>query len=161
MKKILATLFGGIILFVILTYLSRDVYPTSSLYNFKRIYEKVNFILKPTPSEKAEYFTLLLDKRFDELQRVYIIDHFYILSSSLRYSTTAGEATKYIVDNNLTGNVLPLKRKFESHKKLAEKMAREYKGKGESASYIQDIANYADIYQNSLDEFCRNKNCTQ
>ena len=162
MKKVTATLLAGIIFFILLTILSKDAYPGSSLYNFKRVYEKGVLFSKSEPPQKAEYLTQLLDIRLVELQHVYTVNRFFILSSSLRYSATAGEATQYIISNNLTDKVLPLKMKFEAHKKVIGKMAKEYKdykGKGDNASFFQDAVNYADIYQNSLDDFCRVNKC--
>lgn len=120
------------------------------LYKVKRLQEKTYFNFKSDPATKADYLNQLLDKRLVELENL-VEDKKYqfLLSSSLRYSTTAGELTDIVKVNNLDHKTLPLKVKFMSHKvrlqNLLDIYPKDIVGNVEYKYLIDDI-NYLDLY---------------
>src|SRR5574337_127114 len=82
------------------------------LYSLKRVQEKVFLSLRITPKDKLEYMSYLLDKRLKELEDpIKNNDHNYVLESSSRYFTLAGQMTDLIVANNLKDYVNPIQQK--------------------------------------------------
>ena len=120
------------------------------LYKVKRLQEKTYFNLKSDPAAKADYLSQLLDKRLVELENmVDYIKYQFLLSSSLRYSTTAGELTDLIKYNNLDHKMLPLQVKFMSHKVRLQNLLDIYPKdiQGNVAyKYLIDDINYLDLY---------------
>jgi len=95
---------------ILTRYVNPDFVP---LFNLKRLQEKVFLNTKPSPESKVEYMTFLLNVRLDEIK--YILSrkkYDYLLSTSLRYSTLAGETTELIIANNLKDQAEPLKNQF-------------------------------------------------
>ncbi len=149
------------VLIVILTvvagslFLSNQASPDSLLFGVKRLQEKVFMNISQTPEKKVDYYMSLLDKRLEEID--YLVKNKqsnYLWSASLRYSTSAGEISKLIVDNNLTSYASKAITKFKSHqivlKNLDETFPNHYNV--EEWKYLQDDSNYIDLYINQLSQ---------
>lgn len=127
-------------------------------YNFKRLYEKVQLNLKSNSEDKLNYQFKLLDKRLTEL--VYIVENgnsSYVLTTSLRYSTTAGQVTELIIENNLKDQAEKTKEKFEAHLLIVKDLPQKYPKDDEEIKYIIDDANYLKIYIDLLSLFSTNQ----
>lgn len=109
-------------------------------------------LLKFSPESKVKYYEVLLEKRLKDLSTV--IDDgepSYILSSSLRYSTTAGQLTEYMQKNNMKGDVPTVLNIFKEHQKTLSELINSYpKDRDGEWKYIQDDINYLDTYSEYL-----------
>ena len=96
----------------------------------------------------------LLDSRLEELQNVVKNKNYdYVLRSSLRYSTLAGQITDLIVSNNLTDKIEAVRNQFLNHKKLLDTLYVAYpKNIRDNVEwkYIQDDFNYLNLYLDKL-----------
>jgi hypothetical protein len=121
------------------------------LYNIKRLYEKNQLNSKSSIYDKLNYLYGLLDKRLAELE--FIVKEgksSYVLTTSLRYSTTAGQITELIIQNNLKNESQKAKEKLESHFLIVKDLPQKYPKTDEEVKYIIDDANYLKIYINQL-----------
>jgi len=135
---------------ILTRYVNPDFVP---LFNLKRLQEKVFLNTKPSPESKVEYMTFLLNVRLDEIK--YILSrkkYDYLLSTSLRYSTLAGETTELIIANNLKDQAEPLKNQFLYHKQILHDLYVSYPKNTDNVEYkyLEDDINYLDIYLNKL-----------
>ena len=98
----------------------------------------------------------LLDSRLEELQNVVKNKNYtYVLRSSLRYSSLAGEIADLVVTNNLTDKVPGIKQQFLNHQKLLDELYVAYpKNIPDNVEwkYIQDDFNYLGLYLDKLEE---------
>src|SRR5258708_138441 len=98
---LLLAIFLGLILF------SDKVNPNlGPLFQFKRLQEKFYLSLRNSPETKLDYQKTLLNNRAQELR--YLVEtknYRYILTSSLRYSATAGNITNLIADAGLKDRI--------------------------------------------------------
>lgn len=144
-----------LIIFALSLILSQKANPDiPPLFTLKRLQEKAFFKLKSSPLSKGAYLESLLEVRLEELEN--LVDsrsYNYILSSSLRYSATAGELTNLVVSNNLKGEMDHLKNIFSKHQKrllyLTDKYPKDIPG-NEEWKYIQDDFNYLGLYLDQL-----------
>lgn len=150
LKKILIII---LVLIAISLLLSNSTNPDAPFFGIKRLQEKVFLSFSLTPEKKADYYLSLLDKRLEEIN--YLIrnnktDHLW--SASLRYSATAGEISKLIVDNKLTSYASKAIEKFKSHQKAFKNLDDTFPNRFESENwkYLQDGVNYLDQYINQL-----------
>lgn len=155
MVKIILTLIANILITLLviagLIVASQDANPTSSLYTLKRVGETILFMTKITPQEKAAYYEVLLDRRLQEVKRVYKEKQYEaLLETSLRYSSTAGIATQYIVQHNLTDASKQLKEVFENDKVELEKMRNALPKNNVDGKYLTDAINYTTTYAEQL-----------
>jgi hypothetical protein len=150
MKSIIGVILAGVLFFGIIFYLSPRFMPESSFYNFKRLAEKGTMATKPGSEAKSNYYLYLLDQRYKELDWVATYNHDLVLSSSLRYSTTAGEAVQHIKANNLTESVKPLQDRFDKHKKKFEYHEKNAGDIGGQRGFLKDAVNYIDLYSADL-----------
>lgn len=150
MKSIIGVILAGIIFFGFIFWLSPRFMPESPFYNFKRIAEKGTMATKRTPTAKADYYLYLLDQRYKELDWVSKYRYEYVLSSSLRYSTTAGEAVQVVKTNNLTAYKQPLLDRFAVHKKKYQHHEKTVGVVGGQRSFLRDAINYIDLYSADL-----------
>ncbi len=129
------------------------------LYALKRLQEKFFMAIKTNPRDKIDYYNILLDKRLEELKAIIKNrESNLILSSSLRYSTTAGLMTEIIRSNLLTDVVSPTKEKFKKHQEILKNLDDSYpKDEGEEWKFIQDDYNYLSIYSQQLTDVFGNK----
>lgn len=145
---------GMIIILVLLAgslLLSQKANPDQQLlFGLKRVQEKAFLKLKVTPRDRLDYMSGLLDTRLVELQNVVKNKNYdYVLRSSLRYSSLAGEITDLIVANNLTDKVEEIKTQFLNHQKLVDELYVAYpKNIPDNVEwkYIQDDFNYLGLY---------------
>lgn len=124
-----------------------------NLWGLKRIQEKVFLDLKSNPEEKLEYMRALLDIRLKELKdQVNNQSYGYILPSSQRYHTLAGQITEMVLANNLGDKVNPIKNQFNNHIKVLEEIYVIYpkNTENEEYKYIEDDINYLKIYLDQL-----------
>lgn len=124
------------------------------LFYLKRIQEKAYLKLKPDIGRRVDYMSALLDSRLQELQNVVNNRNYdFVLSSSSRYSTLAGEITDLIIANNLSGKVATVKNQFLNHQKLIDALYIAYpKNITDNVEwkYIQDDFNYLKLYLDQL-----------
>lgn len=150
-------LISGILLLTVGLLYSDSALPSSvEFYSLKRLQEKIFMIAKNNPRDKVNYYSLLLDKRLQEIQAVIENRDFnLILSSSLRYSTTAGLMTNLIVTGNLSDLYVPTVEKFKKHQIIFKSLDDNYpKDEGQEWKFIQDDYNYLSIYlQQLVDQF--------
>lgn len=125
------------------------------LYGFKRLQEKSFLRLKQQVRERSDFYVFLLDNRLVELE--HLVEKRktgYILSASLRYSTTAGELTTLIKKGNLEDKLLLVIDRFRNHGLILEKLLRLcQKNDNSECKYIQDDINYLKIYSGELTSF--------
>jgi len=152
-SKIKLFAIGGLLLLAIALLLSDRALPSSpELYSLKRLQEKIFMIVKTNPRDKVNYCNLLLDKRLNELIAVVGNNQSeLILTSSLRYSTTAGLMTEIIKAHHLTDASTIAQEKFKEHQKMIRKLDDSYpKDENEEWKFIQDDYNYLAIYSQQL-----------
>jgi hypothetical protein len=130
---------------VISLILSQNANSTSPFFSLKRLQENGFLLLKTTPRAKVDYMSHLLDVRlneFEDLIKAGGKDNMW--SSSLRYSTFAGQITDLIVTNNLTNLVDPIKKQFEEHKAKLNELYVAFPKNTDNGEwkYILDAINY-------------------
>lgn len=127
---------------------------TPALFGLKRVQEKAYLSLKSNPEEKLDYMVFTLNNRLEELRNLVNNKSYnYVLPSSLRYSTLAGQITDYIALNNLKDKVEQVKQTFENHSKLLDNLYVIYPKNDPNNvewKYIQDDYNYLKIYLDKL-----------
>ena len=150
---------GLIILLVLLVgllLLSQKATPDQQLlFGLKRVQEKAFLKLKTTPADRLDYMSSLLNSRLEELQNVVKNKNYdYVLSSSRRYFTLAGQITDLVVANNLTGKIQGLKEQFLNHKKVLNVIYVAYPKNTENVEYkyIKDDFNYLGLYLDKLEK---------
>lgn len=138
--------------------LSNSANPGTPFFGIKRLQEKVFLSFSLAPEKKADYYLSLLDKRLEEIN--YLIknkktDHLW--SASLRYSATAGEISKLIIDNNLISYASKAIEKFKSHQKAFKNLDDTFPNRfnNEDWKYLQDGVNYLDQYISQLSKVQR------
>ncbi len=158
-----------IILIIVLTIvalsliLSQKATPDNPmLFGLKRLQEKTYLNFKSNPMDRLDYMSSLLDKRLAEIAA--ILDHKkydFLLSSSLRYSTLAGEMTDLVISNNLkdkqsfsSSKVVAVKDQFNKHKKVLFDLYVAYPKNTQNLEYkyLEDDINYLNIYLDKLSE---------
>lgn len=127
MLKILGSLFLGIAIFGLLLFLSRDAMPNSGMYSFKRVSEKLISATKGNPNDKINYQIFLLSERMKEIDFIYHSQSRHLLlSTSMRYSSTAGKLTDLVVAVNLTDQKNRVYQIFENDKLKLKKLEVKY-----------------------------------
>lgn len=131
------------------------------LFAFKRVQEKVYLKLKSNPEQKLDYMLYLLNNRLYELEAVVKNKNYdFVLPSSSRYSTLAGEITELIIISNLKNMVNPIKQIFEEHSKVLNDLYVIYpKNISDNVEwkYIKDDYNYLKIYLDKLSDYAKEK----
>lgn len=149
MLKIAGSIFLGIALFVLLLFLSRNAMPNSGMYSFKRINEKLISITKLKPKDKIDYQILLLSERMREIDFIYHSkSRHLLLSTSMRYSSTAGKLTEMLVaenDSNIKKQVLWI---FSKDRVKLKKLEMGYKWF--EKKFLADASYSLEQYQNLL-----------
>lgn len=143
------------VIFIISFVLSQNTNPNSLfLYNLKRLQEKTILKLMIFPKNNLWYQTKLLEKRLNEIIAITNLnEHSFILKSSLRYSTTAGQITEYILTNNMQDKILPIQKILKRHRDVLQTVVDKYpKDLDVEWKFIQDDINYIDIYFKMLDQ---------
>lgn len=139
--------------------ISQSADPSMPLFwGLKRVQEKAHMKLKTTPEAQIDYLSVLLDVRLGELESLVKNDNTnYILPSSLRYSTTAGQITELLMANNFGDKVESIKTQFENHKKVLQNLYEIYPKNTEDIEYkyIEDDINYLDLYLDKLNQVKR------
>lgn len=143
--------------FVLSLIFSQKANPDASLiFGLKRIQEKAFLNLKSSPVEKIDYMSALLDNRLAELSNVVKNKNYnYVLPSSSRYSTLAGQITDLVVTNNLKDLAAKIKIQFENHRKILYGLYVFYpKNLPDNVEwkYVQDDYNYLKIYLDKLSQ---------
>lgn len=146
------TLLAVIALSLIISQIASPDFPL--LWNLKRGEEKIFLKLKSNPQEKLDYMRGLLDRRLDELSKVVENKNYgYVLKSSLRYSTLAGQITEQIINNNFKDEVQPTIDQFTAHQKVLQNLYEIYPKNipgNEEWKFIQDDQNYLSLYLDKL-----------
>lgn len=155
MKKLVFTIVINVLItlsvITILIYSARDAHPASGLYNLKRVGEKIVLTSKVSDDAKIDYYFELLNRRQDEMKRVYGDQEYrYLLETSLRYTSLAGETTNLIIATNNTQKADDLRVLFVAHKENINNMRKYIPKDIVEDTYLQDALNYIDIYENTL-----------
>lgn len=125
--------------------------PSSGLYPFKRVYEKVILLTKRTPQKKADYTRQLLIERLIELDNTYTSsDGYLILSTNLRYSTTAGDLANLIQSNHLITEVSPTDQLFNNQIKYISTIRSHHPNI--SNKYLDDDIHYLELYKQQINK---------
>lgn len=134
---------------------SNQANPDSPFFGIKRLQEKTFLSITTAPDKKVDYYLSLLDKRLGEID--YLVkndrsDHLW--SASLRYTTTAGEISQLITDNNLSSYIPNTIAKFKSHQSVFRNLGDNFPNRfnTEDWKYLQDGSNYLDQYINKLSQ---------
>jgi len=147
---------GAIVILAILALsliFSQKASPDSPLFSLKRLQEKAFMKLKGSPEEKLNYMSTLLDYRLLELQNIIDNKSFsYMWTTSLRYSTLAGQMTDLILANNMGDKKDGIKKQFAEHKKVLNNLYVVYPKNTENIEYkyIEDDINYLNLYLDKL-----------
>jgi len=152
MKNVLFSVLTAVFMILVLMFFAKDSKPDESMYKVRRLQEKMTVFTKISPQEKVEYYLSLLDKRFMEMQYVYDkkLDYFAV-STSLRYSATAGEIVEIIKKNNLSAMIPEVRENFENHKTGIKNILDSYPYTNEKWKFFQDALNYLDLYLGQLE----------
>lgn len=131
---------------------SRKAEPDNQpFYNAKRLFEKIELKLERSNEAKVNYLYQLLDLRLSELQFLVLNNESpYILNASLRYSTTAGQITDLISQNNLVDQKPIAKQKFEDHLTKIEQLISSGHDNNGEIKYVTDDINYLKTYLSKL-----------
>ncbi len=125
-------------------------------FALKRIQEKVFLNFKSNPEDKLEYLNHLLSNRLVELSNVVKNKNYdYVLKSSLRYSTLAGQITDLIIVDNMKDKIPVITAQFIDHQAVLYDIYVIYPKNipdNEEWKYIQDDINYLDLYLQKLSE---------
>lgn len=149
MKKICGVVILAIIFTILILIVSKSAMPSSGLYPFKRVYEKIILTTKRTPQEKTDYLYDLLSIRLKELQSSYTSKDDYIkLSSSLRYSATAGNLVDIIVTYKLDSEKAKTKKLFQTHKGMITELRDSYVKP--ERKFLDDDLHYIELYNDML-----------
>lgn len=114
--------------------------------------EKVILGTKKDPNQKITYMNSLLDERLTELEGVVASKNYPLfLSSSLKYSSLAGDITNIIMQQNLTNQATNEQKKFADHEKKIRLLLESNKSDtNDNWKFIQDADNYLHIYSQRL-----------
>lgn len=143
-------------IFALSLILSQKAAPNIPLFfSLKRVQEKVYLNLKSSPEQKVNYMIFLLNNRLYELDAVVRAKNYqYVLPSSSRYSTLAGQITDLVLANNMTDKVDLVRQTFQAHYPILVDLYVLYpKNDPENNhewKYIQDDYNYLKIYLDKL-----------
>lgn len=144
-----------VILFILAValFLSNNATPDYGvIYKLKRLQENVFLKIRTSPVKKVDYESLILDSRLSELK--YLVENQkigYLLTSSLRYSATAGKLTDIVKQNYVFDKIPMIQAKFEEHQEIIEDLvALCQENDNTECKYIQDDANYLKIYSDNL-----------
>lgn len=149
MLKIAGSLFLGIALFALLLFLSRDAMPDSGMYSFKRINEKLISATMRNPNDKVDYQIFLLSQRMKEIDFIYhSTTRHLLLSTSMRYSSTAGTLTQMLIAGNHSGKKKQVIEIFDRDEIKLKKLEMEYKWF--EKKFIADASYSLEQYKNLL-----------
>lgn len=136
--------------------ISQSANPAMSLFfNMKRVQEKAYMKFKTTPEARLDYMSVLLDNRLGELESLVKNKNYtFLLTSSLRYSTLAGQMTELVVSNNLKDKAVGTKAQFNNHKKILNDLYIAYPKNTDNLEYkyLEDDMNYLDLYLEKLNQ---------
>lgn len=157
MKKARVQLFViiGLIFLAVSLLLSQKANPDQKLlFGLKRVQEKAFLKTKTTPQAKVDYMSNLLEARLQEVQNVVNNKAYtYLLPTSNRYFTLAGQITDLIIANNLTDKIPSLKNQFLEHQKILYALYVAYPKNTSNLEYkyIEDDINYLKLYLDKLE----------
>lgn len=148
--------FGAMIILLVLAVsliLSNNATPDyGPIYGLKRLQENVFLKAQSSQAKKVDFESLVLDNRLYELK--YLVENqkiAYLLSSSLRYSATAGKLVDMIKQNYLFDKIPAISDKFIKHQKIIVGLVAVcQKNDNTECKYIQDDANYLKLYIDEL-----------
>lgn len=146
-----------LVVFVIALIASQNANPDfPPLFSLKRIQEKAFLTFKSSPQQQVDYKKDLLNIRLIELSnQVKGESYGYILPSSLRYFSLAGEITETIIANNMKDQIEPAIDQFNNHQKVLNEIYIIYPKNTDNweYKYIEDDINYLKLYIDKLTEY--------
>lgn len=148
---IIANVLITAVVIIVLTQFAKDAYPTSGLYNLKRVEEKLILATKTTPEQKVDYYIVMLNERQGEVKMVMVSkDYRHLLDTSLRYTSQAGEATNIVVATNDINGAQKLRDQFSKDRELFIKYMKNLPPNTPEQIHLQDGLNYLKIYKDQL-----------
>lgn len=152
--KLKLTLFAiGIAAIFVLVLMNISVAnPESGIFfSLRRLAEKVQLSISTDPRNKLIYQYKLLDNRLADLSFVSESKaSTFVLSTSLRYSTTLGQITDLIIQNNMKDEVPIALKKFNEQLTVVDNLINKYPKDDSEFKFIVDDANYLKIYITKL-----------
>lgn len=147
MKKILVTLVLNALVTIgvvcLLIFFAQDAYPASALYNLKRVGENIESAFQFSNEAKANNYIMLAKRRKSEIEQVYKEEQYqHILITSLRYVATTGNASEFMVANNLSDQAHTLQQMMEKDIQSFEKMSAGLPEDNEDGRFFTDAINY-------------------
>ncbi len=145
-----------LVIFALSLILSQNANPDfPPLFTLKRLQEKIFLSMESGSSNKVDYLSALLNKRLLEFKNLINNKNYdYLWTSSLRYSTTAGQITELVSANNLGDKVDSIKKQFLEHQKVLNNLYIAYPKNTDNVEYkyLEDAINYLKIYLDKLAE---------
>lgn len=124
--------------------------PDSQAYVLKRFEEKMIMSFKLKSSDKLLYSLFLLDRRLSEMDYVTEKKEYDLFNTtSLRFSTLAGDITQLVLDYNLPSRKDVVNTFTADQTKISGNFLMRKDDK-EDWKYIEDAANYLEIYIDKL-----------
>ncbi len=158
MKQIKLYLIGILAILVVSLLISNNAKPDFAFgYGIKRAEEKLFLNLQFSKNQKLDYLDYLLSERLKNLQYLTNNKKTYLLwQSSLRYSTTAGEITDFIIGNNLADKASQFSQTFKQHQSLINDLLTYYPGDldptEKNSKFLTDAINYLSQYIEKLSQ---------
>ncbi len=130
-------------------FIAQGAMPDSPFYVLKRFEEKLIMSFRLKSADKISYGLTLLKRRLQEIDYVTGKKEYDLFSStSLRYSTQAGDITQLVSDFNFEPRKEILDTFQNDQVKIKDILSR--KDDKEDWKYIEDSINYLTIYLNKL-----------
>lgn len=121
-------------------------------FAYKRLTEKIIlFFLSPFADKKANYLVKTVDSRLAELG--YVAQHkdvANIQTTSQRYFTTVGNATNYILSQNLSSQKQLLQKKLGDHLGILKQLESNFNDTTAEWRFLQHDFEYVKDYLNQL-----------
>lgn len=150
---------GAIIILSILAIallLSQNANPDfGPFWSLKRVQEKIYLKFKNYPQDKIDYMSGLLNVRLNEMNHLVNSKSYgYVLPTSLRYSTLAGQITDLIIANNLKDKIPAITAQFIDHQAVLYDLYVIYPKNSDNVEYkyIEDDINYLRLYLDKLEK---------
>lgn len=125
--------------------------PDGLPYLMKRIQEKIGLFFSFSNDNKIKNYKKLVTVRLSELK--FIVEKkemAYFEQTTLRYFSTAGQFTSFLINSNKKNEFTSVRDEFKSHIPVLENLRDNYDSTTAEWRFIQDDINYIKGYINSL-----------
>lgn len=121
-------------------------------YGIKRVKEKIRLLLSFSSESKITYYQVLLKVRLAELK--YVVDNRDIAdieTTTQRYSSTVGELTDLVINNQLDNRKQETKDLLLNQLKVVDALKGSYDNTTAEWRFVENDSNYLKIYISKLD----------